>query len=486
MDVPVKKNQTMSFYLDILSYIVFFIFVLLNAAAFVPSSAGAVEFLYPLLALITAFLFLWRKPAFYLSFIWLVWFTAPELRRIVDYYTSYSENSLIILTPFLVAGIAFFPALKNVTRLAQPLRFPLALIALALLYAYVIGVVNNGLLGATFDLLNWGVPMISGFYLLTHQHYKDVFRRATLITFTWGLLVMGLYGLVQFLYVPPWDAYWMTQALLVDNLNSIGTPEPFKVRVFSTLNAPGPLAIVLMAGLLLLLSSGGVLRWFTLASGLLGFGLSLVRSAWGGWILGLLVFSASLPLKARLRFLGLMMVLIVLAIPLFSVGPVAEVLGDRFDTLTDLQSDISFRERLALYGDLPSFVSDNLLGQGLGSTGVATGLTSRKESIQNLDSGIIAVLYSFGMLGSLYFVAGTIGLLYHAFRLIDGTNPISTASLSITVAAFSQIVFGNAWTGVSGAVLWFFLCFLLASYPQPVKRQSTTVAPTLALERGHA
>jgi hypothetical protein len=473
MDVPVK-NKTLSFYLDILAYVVFFVFVVIHLGAFVAPFARVVELLYPVLALATAFLFLWRKPAFYLALTWVVWFTAPELRRVVDYHTSYSENSLIILTPFLVAGIAFFPALKNVTRLAQPLRFPLALVSLGLVYAYVVGVVNNGLLGATFDLLN------------THQENRDIFRRATITTFTWSLLVMGLYGLVQFLYVPSWDAYWMTQALLVDNLNSIGTPEPFKVRVFSTLNAPGPFAIVLMAGLLLLLSSGGVLRWFALASGLLGFGLSLVRSAWGGWVVGLCIFAANLPLRARLRFLGLMFVLVLLAIPLFSVGPVADVLGNRFDTFTDLQSDISFRERLALYGDLPSFVSDNLLGQGLGSTGVATGLTSRQESIQNLDSGIIAVLYSFGILGSLYFVVGTVSLLFIAFRLVDGQDAVNTASFSITVAAFSQIVFGNAWTGVSGAVLWFFLCFLLSAYPQSVKKESLTVAAPFPLERGHA
>jgi hypothetical protein len=472
--------------LEILTYAVFFTFVVVGLGSFVGAFAPLAELLYPVLALATALLLLWRKPGFYLGFMWWVWFLSPEVRRIIDYSTGYTETSLIILTPFLVSGVAIVPALLNVSSLPRSLRFPFALLACALAYAYGVGVLTNSFFGATFDFLNWTVPVISGFYILTQPQHKELFRRVIITTFSWGLLVMGVYGVIQFVYVPPWDGYWMTQALLVDNLNSIGTPEPFLVRVFSTLNAPGPFAIVVMAGLLLLFNNGGVLRYFSLVAGVVGFGLSLVRSAWGGLVVGLIILSASLPLQRRLQLLGGLTVLTLLALPFVTLGPVGEVLSDRFDSFTNLQNDTSFNERLALYRDLPFFIAGNLLGQGLGSTGVATGLNSQANAIQNLDSGIIAVLYSFGLLGSFYFVAGLAGLLWAAFRLKISGDPLHSAALSISVAALSQVVFGNVWTGVSGMVLWFFLCFVLLSVEdvkvdnvqQPLVLANSTIKPS--------
>ena len=54
---------------------------------------------------------------------------------------------------------------------------------------------------------------------------------------------MGVYGLIQFFYLPPWDHYWMeAHPKLPENLPAGG-------RVFSTLNSP-TLGAVMMAGLL--------------------------------------------------------------------------------------------------------------------------------------------------------------------------------------------------------------------------------------------
>ena len=47
-------------------------------------------------------------------------------------------------------------------------------------------------------------------------------------------LPSGLYGFLQYLDPPIWDRYWMAYTTIA----SIGQPEPYMVRVFSTLNAP--------------------------------------------------------------------------------------------------------------------------------------------------------------------------------------------------------------------------------------------------------
>lgn len=449
-------------YFDALAYAALAATLVAGAAAFVGPLAELAELLYPAAASVAALLLLWRKPALYVGFMWWVWFLTPAVRRLVDFQVGYTQASLVMLTPFLVTGVALVAVLLRLPRLPGAARLPLAFVTAGLLYAYLVGVLNNGVFSATFDLLNWAVPVVGGAYVLTRPH-PAVFATVRR-TFSWGLLVMGLYGVVQFFYVPPWDGYWMTQALLQDGLNSIGSPEPLEVRVFSTLNAPGPFAVVVMTGLLLVFGGGGAARLPGAAAGFVGFALSAVRSAWGGWLVGFLVVAWSLPLRLRARLLGTLLLLGVVAVPLAALGPVGELFSERLETMTDLEGDVSFNARLALYADLPSFTADNPLGQGLGSTGVATGLGRRETDLQDLDSGVIAVVYTFGVLGTLYFAGGAVFLFGTA--LLSGLrsrNLGDATYVGVSVAALSQLAFGNAWTGVAGMVLWFFPCLYLAS-----------------------
>lgn len=459
-------------YFDALAYAALAVTVLSGAAAFVGPMAALVEPLYPVLALVTAALLLWRKPAVYVGFMWWVWFLTPEVRRLVDYRVGYTEASLVMLAPFLVTGAALVVVLFNLHNLPRPYRLPLAFVAFGLFYAYAVGVMNNGLVTATFDLLTWGVPVVSGAYLLTHTRHVAAFRTVTQRAFMWGLLVMGLYSLVQYFYLPAWDGYWMDNA----GLGSIGVSEPQEVRVFSTLNSPGPFATVVMAGLLLAFTGGGPARVPGAVAGFVGFALSAVRSAWGGWVVGFLVLASSLPLRLRARLLGTLLLLGIVAVPLFSVGPVADLLSQRLESVTDLENDTSFNERLALYANISSFTAGNPLGQGLGSTGVATRLSRQENNLQDLDSGIIAVIYTFGVLGTLYFVGGAAALFGAALRTGLWSRDLSDAVyIGITVAAISQLAFGNVWGGAPGMVLWFFPCLYLASYQERQPEAAGTV-----------
>ena len=54
-------------------------------------------------------------------------------------------------------------------------------------------------------------------------------------TFAVALPPLALYGVYQFVRIPAWDAAWMINA----DLKSIGSPMPYLVRVFGTLNTPG-------------------------------------------------------------------------------------------------------------------------------------------------------------------------------------------------------------------------------------------------------
>lgn len=468
-----QRASPFSLYLNALTRVLPGTAILVGLAAFFAPFATAAELLYPTLALVTAVVLLWRRPVRYIAFMWWVWFLTPEVRRLVDYHVGHTEASVVMLAPFLVTGVALVGIVFNLHNVPRAYRIPLAFVGFSLLYAYVLGIINNGLVTPTFDLLNWSTPIISGVYLLAHREHADDFRRVTQQTFMWGLLVMGVYGVIQFFYLPPWDAAWMENA----NIVSIGYPEPQKLRVFSTLNSAAPFASVLMAGLLLIFDRGGFARLPGAVAGFTAFALSAVRSAWGGWVVGFVFIAASLPLRSRLRLLGTSILMILIVVPALTAGPIGELLSRRLATFTDLGNDTSFNERLAFYADVTELTAGNPMGQGLGSTGVASAINNRNAELQNLDSGIIAVIYVFGILGTLYYVGGAAALFGMVLRTGLRSRELSEAVyVGIMVGTLSQLPLGNVLTGVTGMVLWFFSCLCLALHHQ-AEAQTDPYAP---------
>ncbi len=456
---PAGRGRGGNVYLEALPIASLIGLVGVTALGVVGGGSSVLQLAFPVLATGVGALWLWQRPAGYLGYTWWLWFLTPEVRRLVDNQTGYTEASLVMVAPFLVSCLAAFPVFFNLHRFAPRYRLPFALVLLGLMYGYGIGVLLGSVFGATFDLLNWLAPVVLGAYLLVTPHHFEAQRRVVQRTFIWGVLVMGLYGLYQFLVMPAWDSYWMVQS----DMGSIGSPEPFEVRVFSTLNSPGPFAVVMLAGLLLLLRTPGVLRWGAAAVGFASFMLSLVRSAWGGLVVGLLVLAAQLPARERTRLALTLVAVGVAALPLLRFGPIAESVNTRFESLDNVQGDVSYRARLTLYTDMASFLVRHPLGLGLGSTGVAADLNAR-GGVVNLDSGVIAVPYAFGALGTLYYAGGVGWLFALALARLRRSGAFGTTCLSVAVAGLSQVAFGNAWVGVMGVVIWFFLCLTLSSY----------------------
>jgi hypothetical protein len=268
---------------------------------------------------------------------------------------------------------------------------------------------------------------------------------------------MGLYGLLQYFDPPVWDRYWMESA----PISSIDTPEPFEVRVFSTMNSPGPFSFVMMAGLLLTLSGGGLLRWPAAVVGYASFLLSLVRSAWGGWITRLLFMIAQRG-RFRLRLTATVLVMGLIAWPLLSVGPIAETVDERLQTLTELEEDASFNARLSFYAEFAPTSFFSPVGAGLGSTGLATKLGTAEGELGEFaifDSGLMNIPFVLGWPGALLYVAGLVWLLSCALRGGRSRSDLfAAASRGIVVAMLAQLVFVNALVGSSGGIV--FWCFL--------------------------
>lgn len=421
------------------------------------------EYAYLAAALSLGTFLYWRHPGFYIGFTWWTWFLTPEVRRLMDYVHGWDPVNPVMLAPYLVSSLTFFTLMYHLPKLQLKRFFPFLLIFLGLFYAYAIGASREGVSSATYQLIEWLVPTVFAFYLIVHWRKYPEFRKAMQRTFAWGVLVMGIYGLIQFLNPPAWDQYWMVNA----PITSIGYPFPFEVRVFSTLNSPAPFAAAMMAGLLLLLGGGGLVRWPAAAVGSISFLLSLVRQAWGAWLVAVILVLVQHRRSRRGSILTLLVV-VLLAMPLLAVGPVATNISDRLDTLTDLGQDTSFQARVEFYKDtLPSALL-NPVGSGFGSTGVGTKLsasggTGELGTNAAFDSGVMEIPFVLGWPGTLLYVVGLVWLLSQALRNKNSDDFFAVAGLSIAAGLLMSLPFDNMMIGLSGMLFWSFIGLATAS-----------------------
>lgn len=418
---------------------------------------------YPVAALALGVLLYRRHPGLYVSFTWWLWFLTPEVRRLVDYVQGYSTISPVMLAPYLVSVLTVFALAHHLPKLQLNRFFPFFLVFLGLSYAYAVGVYRAGLFSATYQLLEWTVPVMFAFYLVVQWRRYSVYRRAIRRTFILGILVMGIYGLIQFFVLPPWDRAWMEGT----SITSIGQPQPFKVRVFSTLNSPQPFAEVMMVGLLLLLGGGGLLRLPAAVAGYVSFLLSLKRSAWGGWLVGVF-FLITQRGQIRPGLVATVVVTVLAILPLLTVGPVADTINERVATISDIDKDNSFRARVEFYQEtaLPSLF--NPVGEGLGSTGRSTKLDAEGgvgELSENaaFDSGILEIPFVLGWPGSLLYLGGMAWLVSYALRSRNSEDSFAVIGCSIVVGILVQLVFNDMVVGVVGMLVWTFVGLAIAA-----------------------
>jgi hypothetical protein len=254
----------------------------------------------------------------------------------------------------------------------------------------------------------------------------------------------------------------MNNALVYKGLNSIGTPEPLGIRVFSTMNAPQSFAGVLMPGLLLLFSSQGNLRFPAAGAGYLAFLLSSARSAWLSWLVGLLIFMPSLKAHLQMRLIISIMVAAVFVLPLTTIEPFSTAIMPRIESLSNVKDDTSYQERAAGYSVLLDLALSEFLGKGMGSKiedNKNTGLGSN-------DSGILSMLFSLGLVWNYPLSEWNVLLLFSScFKVLkDSFNSFVSAARAIAVGTFSQISLNVVMTGSLGVVLWVFLGIGMAAH----------------------
>jgi hypothetical protein len=279
-----------------------------------------------------------------------------------------------------------------------------------------------------------------------------------------GVVVIGLYGIWQYLSPRPWDTYWMISS----QMTSIGQPQPRMIRVFSTMNSPPPFALTLLAGLILLLSARAVVQWLAGVPGYTALLLSLVRTAWVGWFLGLVTYALYLSHRARFRILAVAGVLALMMLPLLAREQFQEVIPSRFASFKAPSQDLSYQARLAFYAGSIGEIVDHPLGLGLGTTGAATLLEAGGDegtSQRTFDSGVLDVFRTLGWAGGAeLFFGGTVLMLAGLARRSRALNDqFAHAARAIAIALFVSMLSFNSMVAGVGAVFWGFAGLLLAA-----------------------
>ncbi|MFN5855620.1 MAG: O-antigen ligase domain-containing protein [Pseudanabaenaceae cyanobacterium] len=403
---------------------------------------------YPLGAFLVGWLLYFHYPATYFGFVWFLFFLTPLIRRLADWRANaFSEPSPILLAPYLAAFICIHTVIKYFPKSKKLGALPWALALSSIGYGYLLGLMHNSPVTTTVNLFQWSVPVMSGMHLFLDWRNYPNYRRSFQITFTVGTLIMGAYGIFQYIVAPEWDKFWLISAPSM--ISSAGSPEPFGIRVWSTMNSPGPFANSLMAGLLVLFSMRGNLVLPAALTGYLSFLLSLVRSCWISWFLGVVVTGASLSPKQQMRLFAIILGLVVLLVPLASIEPFSNVIGKRVSTLSNLQEDGSAKERKALYTRKFDPAFESIMGTGIGG--------------QAYDSAFLMFLFQLGWVGSLPYLGSLILLIC---LLVQDPASYSDTFVGIcravALGGFLLLAAYAAMLESPGMILWNFLSLGLA------------------------
>jgi hypothetical protein len=408
-------------------------------------AAKVMNYLFPVSSFLLSFFLFHRYPIFFNSFVWWLFFLSPLIRRIVDYKSVFTNPSPVLLAPILAVLVILPSFIKCFPKAGRDGTVPFAVAASGITYGLLIGYLNHVPLNKLIiGTLGWMAPVLYGFFISINWRRYPEFYKNFQRTLLWGILIMGIYGVYQYLVLPEWDRLWLINA----EFTVAGNPSPREIRVWSTMNSGEPFSAVMAAGLILILDCRGTLFTGSAIAGYVTFMLTLVRSGWVGWLGGMFILFATSKPKFQMRLTISAITLACLVIPIAIANSFFDVISARFSTLSDLENDNSATVRQGAYQDLDNAFG-NFLGDGI--------------SDSRMDSSIFSLLSELGWTGGILYSFGLIGLLILCWKALKVYS--ASSSRLLIAAAFTSIIripVNTTLTNVSGMMLWACLAFVLA------------------------
>jgi putative inorganic carbon (HCO3(-)) transporter len=408
----------------------------------------------------------WSKDWQYFLLCLSLWCFVPELRRLLDWRSgSFSSVQFLSLLPlFSVIPLLFWALRKErFARLSPPLKLFGFAWLLGNSYALLIGFLAGNGMAALYDYLDFVIPVMAGIWIATQdlEPAETLRRLATIVVVLGG--IVGVYGVIQFISPPPWDVLWVVSA----HMDSVGPPEPFMMRVFSTINSQGVCAEFFAVALIFGLSSRNVraiFSWPLMGAIAAALVLTLVRSSWIGLVVGLVVYLILSPRRLKVlpvvAAFACIIAFLVVSLPTMRGG---DQIVERLATFTDLGHDASALDRQAEITAAFGSASSNPVGGGLGLVGAAAKLiaTNNEDGVA-LDSGFLARFYELGYLGFAAYILVIFGTLFTLLIRLgisagqvkaDDRNAIA-ASVAMCVTMLTFEFGGDTYGGMIGVFAW--------------------------------
>jgi hypothetical protein len=411
------------------------------------------------------------------------WVFAPELRRLSDYGSHFSALSIFSILPLLLMLPFGVWLVRSGRRSGNPtLRLFATVWFCAFAYAALIAAARGQTVAAIYSIAQFCLPTMTALWIASQpggaeKTYERVARFLMICA-----LISSAYGIVQYISPPPWDAQWQIN----EDVPSLGQPVPFQIRVYSTLNSPGPFADFLIFAMLMglpLLRKRTVWLPCAYAVCTAALGLSLVRSAWIALAVAVVVYIMLVPQRVRLLFglASLAVFVIAGSAVLFSLAPngdASQEISNRLSTFSDLQDDGSALDRQVSTDRAIEEALSQPLGTGLGTTGLPDRLVTSSPlfDLDAIDDGYASRFLEMGYLGMLGFLVVTFGGLLYSLRAVrtaaERGMPEATAMLAaataVQVAMICLNLGGDSQLGLGGLLYWTALAL--------VTRWSTDVA----------
>jgi hypothetical protein len=405
----------------------------------------------------------------YFAFALAAFVFSPEIRRVVDWQTSFHKLSLFSIVPLAVMLPGILLLAVEWKRLGALYRLIGKIWLGAFAVALLVGMVAGSPASAGYDMLVFTMPALFAVFLASANEELSVSYGRIAATMLFCGAISSLYGIYQYVSPPPWDVYWVVNSGLV----STGVPEPFGLRVFGTLNAYATFAHYVTLTMIVNLPRLRIRNWPAVIAYVpctVALLLTSDRTAWLAFGAGLIVYLAAAPRRWS-AFGGLALAATLCAALsgalLFSLkgsDDVASLVQARFASLAAIGDDNSFADRQVQTAHALHEGVEEPLGQGLGDVGTAA-VAGSSGATNTLDNGYLARFVELGVAGcGAYLLALAIALfsVAGAYRasLRDGDTAISSVlamALAVQVMMLGMDISTDTHNGLLGVFFWFTL-----------------------------
>lgn len=437
-----------------------------------------VELVYLPISVLLAIYLCLKFPRIYVAFVLLATTISPMVNRIAAYQSALLPKSPILAAPLLAVAVSALRMWRARPPGYRALIFTLPLLAVC--YGIGVGILTIGMRSVLIPAAGWLCPLFFGLYCYAHEDVQHSLAGMYLRSMAFAGVAIAVYGLWQYAFPAQWDLDWLQQVQDQGGAISMGKPEPYGIRIFSTVSSPASAAVFLASAFLAISSVRSRWRVPAMACTLITLTLTSVRAAWLALALAAVLLLLRASTKARLQAVAGLVALVFVAVAAGQTPQGSHVL-DRFSSLGDLKNDHSLRDRRADINRAIAMIQDKPFGGGLGYVSVASDIR-----FSPVDVGAVAIPIELGYFGTLLYAAGLlIGISTTQFPAIQkGGRFLGLAVMSLL--PIFLLADENLLGTYSGLLFFAPAAFLIRSrlaeesgYPAHMSPERRAGAPTL-------